>query len=237
MKWGEYSQVVLRSESTDFPGHANPEPVVLGLKIVAAAGAILNVYKRKIFYGEKRDRYFELLDSLAAIEGACRALRFFISGAGSDRSVSTSAINMRLLHSVVGTATETGELAETEVKILLGDPLAKHLQNLTEEEGDLSWYRAQRMDVLGLTEEQVQGGNFAKLSTRFPDGHFDSSHALNRDVVKELEDMDIVVEAQKAAEIHNAEMEEKLNKVKASELADMSITGIHRALDIAEISS
>jgi NTP pyrophosphatase (non-canonical NTP hydrolase) len=91
----------------------------------------------------------------------------------------------RLLHAGMGLATEGGEIL---------DALKKHIYygtvldtvNLKEEAGDLMWYLAVLIDALGLTFEQVQNANIAKLFNRYGE-KFSKHSAIERDLFAERE--------------------------------------------------
>lgn len=93
--------------------------------------------------------------------------------------------NIRLLHAAFGMCTETGEFTDQLKKhIFYGKPL--DVTNLKEEIGDAFWYFAIACDVLGVTFEELQERNIAKLTARYPD-KFDENLALNRNLDKERE--------------------------------------------------
>jgi NTP pyrophosphatase (non-canonical NTP hydrolase) len=87
---------------------------------------------------------------------------------------------IRLDHAAKGMATEVGEFV---------DGIKKHqfygksmdVTNLVEELGDLFWYMAIAADVLGVTFEEIQSKNIAKLKARYGD-KFSSTRAMNRNL-------------------------------------------------------
>lgn len=89
------------------------------------------------------------------------------------------------LHMVIGISTEAGELLDAYKKALAyGKPL--DIVNVGEEVGDLFWYIANLMRMLGLDFEQVLQINVDKLRARYPE-KFSSEHATNRDLTRERE--------------------------------------------------
>lgn len=85
-----------------------------------------------------------------------------------------------LLHAVLGIFSEAGEvLAELIKSIIEGRPL--DTVNLKEEAGDLQWYNAIIIRLLGSSYEEVFKMNIDKLSARYPD-KFTTDAALNRDL-------------------------------------------------------
>lgn len=86
----------------------------------------------------------------------------------------------RLLHALLGLASETGEIADQLKKHLIyGKPLDE--VNLVEEHGDFSWYANVMVDAIGSTWEASWAKNIAKLKVRFPD-KFTQAQAIDRDL-------------------------------------------------------
>jgi NTP pyrophosphatase (non-canonical NTP hydrolase) len=94
--------------------------------------------------------------------------------------------SIRLLHAMLGFASETGEFADQLKKhIFYGKPLDKI--NLSEETGDLLWYLALSANVSGMPSmEDAMERNIAKLKARYGD-KFTEVRATNRDLDKERE--------------------------------------------------
>jgi len=89
----------------------------------------------------------------------------------------------RILHAMIGMATETGELQDAVKKHLIyGKPL--DLVNVMEECGDTLWYIALALDASGFTFEHCMKRNIEKLRTRFPE-KFTQAQALVRDLDNE----------------------------------------------------
>lgn len=87
---------------------------------------------------------------------------------------------IRLLHAAIGKATEAGELLDALKKhIFYGKPL--DMVNVLEEVGDGFWYDAIICDVSGVTFQQIQERNIAKLRARYPQ-KFEAEQAINRDL-------------------------------------------------------
>ena len=95
----------------------------------------------------------------------------------------SGTVPINVIHGIVGILTEAGELAEALLKSIDGgQPI--DLVNLAEELGDGFWYGALIAKEVGLTFEQIQAKNIAKLKARYPE-KFDSDLAENRDLEKE----------------------------------------------------
>lgn len=93
--------------------------------------------------------------------------------------------NDHLHHYVLGVCTEAGELAhEAKAHLAYGKELDR--ANLVEEMGDLCWYLANLMRVVGTSWEEVWERNVEKLRRRYPDG-FEEERALKRDLAAERE--------------------------------------------------
>lgn len=95
---------------------------------------------------------------------------------------------LKLLHGLIGLATESGESLDAFKKFLFyGKEL--DVPNIIEELGDKLWYIAEvisALDGLGykITLEEVMEKNIAKLKKRYPEG-FSESDALNRNLEAE----------------------------------------------------
>jgi NTP pyrophosphatase (non-canonical NTP hydrolase) len=144
----------------------------------------------------KADFVCALQDSVTALERLDKIKKALFYGrpldtSGSGPTIETLDLDItpvgisikdgrRLIHGLIGSATEAGEKLEAILKAI-DDTTELDLPNVLEEVGDGLWYDAAVMRVAGKTFEDVQGVNIAKLQTRFPDG-FSSFHANNRDL-------------------------------------------------------
>lgn len=91
----------------------------------------------------------------------------------------------RLLHAGIGLATESGEFLDALKKsIFYGKEL--DTVNLKEELGDVLWYMAIAMDVLGTDFETEMEKNIKKLKARYGE-KFSQGSAEKRDLKKERE--------------------------------------------------
>lgn len=93
--------------------------------------------------------------------------------------------NQRILHGVIGIATEGGELLEALVDAL-GDKASSSIDeiNIQEEVGDILWYVAILLDAIDSDFEECQKINILKLRKRYGD-KFSSFDANNRDLAAE----------------------------------------------------
>jgi NTP pyrophosphatase (non-canonical NTP hydrolase) len=91
---------------------------------------------------------------------------------------------LRLTHSVMGVANESGELMEILKKhVFYGTETDR--THLIEEYGDPLWYIALGLDSLGISITETMEKNVAKLKARYPSGKFDAKDAVNRDIEAE----------------------------------------------------
>ena len=103
----------------------------------------------------------------------------------TEETIERMRKSARLIHAVMGFATEAGEAVdELKKHIFYGKDLDE--TNLVEEAGDKFWYLALMCDVLNVSFEEVMLKNNAKLRARFPQ-HFTRGHALDRNLEAERE--------------------------------------------------
>jgi NTP pyrophosphatase (non-canonical NTP hydrolase) len=138
----------------------------------------LDHLKKFIFYGKQlpADFFFPRMNITPSITARLQDDKF-----------------LRLLHGVLGVATEAGEMVSDSHKGALKGVLpvlrgqtAVDMVNFLEEAGDTEWYLAQIIRVadislpLGMTFQQVLQTNIDKLRARYPE-KFTAEDALNRD--------------------------------------------------------
>ena len=92
-------------------------------------------------------------------------------------------VDYDLIHSIMGCVTESSELLDVIKKKIFYNKEIDNV-NLVEEFGDLLWYVALGLHVLGYTFEDVMDINIKKLMSRFP-GKFNENAAKNRDLKTE----------------------------------------------------
>lgn len=84
-----------------------------------------------------------------------------------------------LHHAGTGICSEAGEVIDiTKGVKYYGKAL--NIDHLIEELGDVRFYYQAMLNMLGLTDEQIQQANIKKLSKRYPDGVFSNKHAQQR---------------------------------------------------------
>lgn len=132
----------------------------------------LDAIKKTLFYG----RDLPVPYAHHAIEPGCQGIPAMIDAENPNRGEF-------LLHSIVGTATEAGELLELLHKVLVGKANFDEV-NFIEEIGDGFWYAAIGLGAIGSNFGEVQYRNIAKLRHRFPQ-KFTEYDANNRDLFGE----------------------------------------------------
>lgn len=97
----------------------------------------------------------------------------------------TMPTTIHLTHAMLGLASEVGELSDAIKRyIYYGTEL--NLTNVKEELGDLKWYMALLMSIIGTDDDEVERMNIAKLRARYPE-KFTEDAAVNRNLSTELE--------------------------------------------------
>jgi NTP pyrophosphatase (non-canonical NTP hydrolase) len=153
------------------------------LNLVSSSCQLLDLYKKQMFYRKKFDTNTEkqLIDSM----------EFQLAQvANNDYPVNVGKIPVRLSHSIVGIATEAGELVDSLIPVLdAAYPLDSI--NFKEELGDVMWYAAIGLDVTGNTLKDTLDTNIRKLQDkkkgRYASGKFTEAEAEHRDLVAERE--------------------------------------------------
>lgn len=85
---------------------------------------------------------------------------------------------MDTLHGALGVTSEAGEVADLiKAAVVYGRPL--DLINLIEELGDLRYFATMLAQKIGLTGEDIERANMAKLNARYQEGYSDAA-ANNR---------------------------------------------------------
>lgn len=178
-----YVQNAIRTEST-IPHAVVDDRFTFEAVVEAfiASAALLDMYKKNIYYGKPIDPTKQA-GVVNGLIGAARQLNqgHYLPLTKTD----VLHIDSRILHAVIGIATESGELMEA-VQAKLSVQKDLDTVNLAEEVGDLNWYEAILIDALGADWDEVRERNIAKLRARYPD-KFDSDKAVNRNLEVERE--------------------------------------------------
>lgn len=135
------------------------------LEAFSAVAETLDVNKKQIFYGKG---YVEETGSVTALP-----------------AISDDAI--RVLHAIIGIATEAGELVDAFLKYVRGEmSWEAFCTNMMEEGGDIEWYQALLRDVTGIIEAIEKNANNNKLLVKRYGLQFDKDKAANRNLDEEL---------------------------------------------------
>ena len=100
----------------------------------------------------------------------------FVSRERADRfkDFTLTPDQAELLHAAIGLAGEAGELLDTVRKhVFDGQPLDR--ENVIEELGDLCFYLEAACQAIGVTREEIEELNTAKLSKRYEGGYSDQA--------------------------------------------------------------
>lgn len=132
----------------------------------------LDQIKKSLFYG----RDIPSLQECHEVSHGCQRLPAIIDAENEKRGE-------LLIHSIIGKATESGELLEL-LRATLFEGLPFDETNFIEEVGDGFWYDAIGLNQVRATFDDVQRLNIAKLRHRFPQ-KFSEHDANNRDLFGE----------------------------------------------------
>jgi hypothetical protein len=198
-----YNAAVLTTES-------KPETIRFGtigthavLGLIHQTGELVDVAKKSMFYGKPFDR-LKFAEDASVLAGLCETLRqSALDGdltnpqdikafdslpehiAGLDLN---NSLNRRLLHVVMGTSSESAEIAN-ELRLAWEEKRPVDRVNMSEEIGDHLWYLAVGADELGIPLSVVFQQNITKLTDkkdgRYREGTFDVDGAINRNLEAE----------------------------------------------------
>lgn len=178
----DYIELASRTTSDKFNGDLVPfVRLRLAMEAFMRAASDLDMIKKLLFYGEdhKKSRFALTSTSPGSSQHAITAL--VAENEDGPNIFPNEAAD--IIHGVLGSATETGEMVECIYKAIF-EGEALDLTNLTEEVFDDQWYHALICRVAHMTFEEGQRRNINKLRKRFPD-RFTSDAANNRDLASE----------------------------------------------------
>ena len=187
----EYIQNAIRTESVPTTIDMNQVALASLLRIGLTAGKLVDLAKRKVFYGKDIPQE-EMLGMLGILIKDAGLLGHAIKNASTsvnqrmdditDDQFNVDRLNIRLLHAGMGCFTESGELLEALYKCVMTGEM--DIVNFGEEIGDIEWYQAVGFHESGVSEASCREKNIAKLRKRYPE-KFDAVQAVNRDLVAE----------------------------------------------------
>jgi NTP pyrophosphatase (non-canonical NTP hydrolase) len=138
--------------------------MILLMERLVSLIAKLDHIKKYVFYG-KQNPYIE---------------NILANGFRYNKPSNYSHKNIRIAHSVLGIATEGGELVDMLLKhIKHGFPIDE--VNFIEELGDVEWYVAEGSTAINVPMSIIAGTVIEKLKTRFPEKYTDAN-AIIRDL-------------------------------------------------------
>jgi NTP pyrophosphatase (non-canonical NTP hydrolase) len=188
MNLTEYQENALRTES-DIGNNidVNVDLFKNVLLLSIHASVLVDAFKRAIFYKNNdrlNDIFFNtnngLLDEIKHIMNQ-------IIKENPNNTTTVSDINTRVLHGILGSYTESGELLDAYIDYMKTGVLDNI--NISEEMGDTSWYHAIIHDDLDLSWDKTLSNNIEKLKKRYPEKYSDF-HAVNRNLDAERKELE-----------------------------------------------
>lgn len=186
----EFKKEALRTEPTveqyyqaceRLRNHGIGVALIRTLHIIKQQLENLDDLKKYLFYGKDTTYVNNFLSiSLPILERDFPSIAKDNSERG--KYLGSSLGRTRVLHGVIGMATECGELIEALLKTVDGKLIDKI--NVMEEIGDSNWYQALLSDVLCFDVDDANSRVIAKLRERFPE-KFTNHDAVNRDLIEE----------------------------------------------------
>lgn len=178
----EFQGLALRTESKVENANMDVGSIKTLLRLFITVGTLLDYTKKGIFYNkyEKYDEHF------TEIVGMMNDLVLTLAVAKDDRK-EVSDLNFRTFHGLLGSLTESAEVAEILLKYLEHGTVDK--VNVGEEYADGDWYKAIVFDELDLSETTTRANVINKLKVRYPEKYTDEC-AVNRDLSAEREKLE-----------------------------------------------
>lgn len=180
MEIEKYTELAVRTESVVDKVAINRDQLIAALRIVVGASEFLDQIKKNVFYGRpfdigKLDEADDLIND--------NYWELDISEIDINKEDIADLVNPRVFHALLGSLTESGEIAEALLKSMENNQPIDTV-NLSEEIGDLAWYGLGIFpDATGITADSILTTNIKKLMARYPD-KFDQVKAQqeNRDL-------------------------------------------------------
>lgn len=180
----EFVPLALRTESTipEEGVQIDLEMLTLLLEMQVTIGTLLDYMKKGIFYNNytKFDTHsVELLHRLRNLQITADTATLV-----GRTTVLPNELNFRVLHGILGSATENSELVEVLIKHLQDPEAQIDTVNVSEEIADDDWYKAILVDELNIDRSVSLFRVIEKLKTRYPE-KFSAALAANRDLETE----------------------------------------------------
>lgn len=183
MNFEEFVPLATRTESKISSAQMDVSSIKTLLKLLITVGTLLDYTKKGVFYSNYTkydDNYVDLLHQLN--DGILE----LANNGNVDRSTVTD-LDFRLFHGLLGTLTESSELAEHLLKLVEDGSVDK--AGIMEEYGDSDWYKAIAFDTLDASESVSRTNVINKLRIRYPDKYSDEA-AANRNLIAEREKLE-----------------------------------------------
>lgn len=181
-KFDQYIEDAKKTESLPLDLTVDVPSLVSVLHLVSATTQLLDLYKKQMFYKKNIDIDVknQLLDSI----------QYHTNSIVSALPSTESPVPVRLSHSIIGIATEAGELVDALIPVLDADYPIDTI-NFKEELGDLMWYAAIGIDEKKLALQDILDTNIRKLQDkkkgRYSTGQFSEVDAIERNINNERE--------------------------------------------------
>jgi hypothetical protein len=173
-----YREMALRTLSASYHADKVPARILFAvLDDMVRVGKNLDHLKKALFYGK------DIGAKLQEIEIDHDAGENAFDRVGGVPAFDMHAVDPRILHAIIGMATETTELIQAAMKPMLGEGSLDKV-NLKEESGDVDWYQEILGEYAGFTRAESWTTNIAKLAKRYGD-KFSDFLADNRDLEAE----------------------------------------------------
>jgi len=182
-----YIEEAIKTKSDQFHGdNVNRTEFFELLQVCIYNLARLDKVKKGFFYDKPIDDF--ALTKVRGSHNDCSMLPFEWANSQTGEKIRPhTAID--IIHCILGKATEAGELLELLKATLTGTPFDP--TNFHEEIFDGQWYDAIGCKAVGMTFEEGQARNIAKLKKRFPD-KFKADDANNRDLIEERKALEAI---------------------------------------------
>ena len=143
------------------------------LSMAVCSGNLLDQIKKHIYYGKAYD-HEAIIQEFQTVVGNLDEIKFALPSLDTE---TITPIDTRVLHAILGIATESSELIEA----LKFDGSEMDKVNVLEESFDVDWYQFILLDALNGDLETTWETGIAKLKARYPD-KFSADMAINRDL-------------------------------------------------------
>lgn len=183
MQANDYIQECLKTEARDFTPVQErlKDPALMAftlqiLKSIMEDSNVVDAAKKNIFYGKEVE---------GVAEAKSQALKTIIENGidgivqDAQKNIYSDIKNVRIMHSIIGIASEVGELIECFMTAMVeGKPVDE--VNLKEEFGDLFWYSAIGLNAINSSYEEAWKLNVVKLAKRYAGQKFSEGQAISR---------------------------------------------------------